>query len=73
MNCRYDNSMALKELARDSEEKHLAWEHGLIRPFLLLVSMHPKRRAIWVSTNPCSILVSSTDSALLAARAGQDA
>jgi hypothetical protein len=46
---RFDNSQAIKELARDSEFKQMAYEQGMIRPFLLLASMHPKRRAIWVT------------------------
>lgn len=52
----FDNSRAIKELARDSEFKQMAYEQGMIRPFLLLASMHPKRRAIWAKTLDLDLL-----------------
>jgi len=33
-----------RQLSRDSEQRRMAFDLGLIRPFLLLVSMHPAMR-----------------------------
>jgi hypothetical protein len=40
----YDINIIATELARPSPQKHRAWEAGFIRPFLLLVSLHPASR-----------------------------
>jgi hypothetical protein len=37
-------SMGTQQMARNSQEKKTAWEAGLIRPFLFLVSMRPALR-----------------------------
>jgi len=42
---KFDHSKSFDELKRDSTYKQKAFDAGLIRPFLLLVSMHPIRRA----------------------------
>ncbi|GBG24264.1 Hypothetical Protein FCC1311_004822 [Hondaea fermentalgiana] len=43
----YDNAMGVRNMERASNYKTKALKLGLIRPFLLLVSMHPGRRAAW--------------------------
>ncbi|KAL6040679.1 hypothetical protein QOT17_025272 [Balamuthia mandrillaris] len=40
----YDNSLAIAEMQRESSYKEKAVAKGMIRPFLLLASMHPFRR-----------------------------
>eukprot|EP00005_Dracoamoeba_jomungandri_P005625 CAMPEP_0174262360 /NCGR_PEP_ID=MMETSP0439-20130205/12930_1 /TAXON_ID=0 /ORGANISM="Stereomyxa ramosa, Strain Chinc5" /LENGTH=505 /DNA_ID=CAMNT_0015347055 /DNA_START=14 /DNA_END=1531 /DNA_ORIENTATION=+ len=41
---KFDHTLTLQELQKDSKFKKKAFEAGAIRPFLLLVSMHPKAR-----------------------------
>merc|ERR1712224_987505 len=41
----YDTSFAVENMKKDSQFRQKAMRRGLIRPFLLLVSMSPKRRA----------------------------
>jgi hypothetical protein len=43
----FDNSLGVVEMRRASALKNKAFHKGLIRPFLLLVSMHPARRIAW--------------------------
>ena len=42
-----DHGPGIAEMRRNTEQKRKAHELGLIRPFLLLVSMHPRRRLSW--------------------------
>jgi len=55
----YDHSKELAELQRQSEYKDRAFDCGMIRPFLLLVSMHPKRRILWAQTLDLDLLSKS--------------
>eukprot|EP01101_Sappina_pedata_P012899 TRINITY_DN9245_c0_g1_i1.p1 TRINITY_DN9245_c0_g1~~TRINITY_DN9245_c0_g1_i1.p1 ORF type:complete len:804 (+),score=248.47 TRINITY_DN9245_c0_g1_i1:38-2413(+) len=43
----YDHSRAIFEMSRPSKYRQKAEKSGMIRPFLLLVSMHPHRRIFW--------------------------
>jgi hypothetical protein len=43
----FDNRLGIAEMRRASALKNKAFRKGLIRPFLLLVSMHPARRLAW--------------------------
>ncbi|ELR22142.1 uncharacterized protein ACA1_160000, partial [Acanthamoeba castellanii str. Neff] len=52
----YDNTRALAELERNSKFKRLAFKQGMIRPFLLLASMHPETRATWAKTLELDLL-----------------
>eukprot|EP01134_Creolimax_fragrantissima_P002753 CFRG2753T1 len=45
----YEYSNAIRELQRISIYRAFADERGLLRPFLLLASMHPTRRKMWGS------------------------
>lgn len=46
----YPQYKAVDELTRNSEFKLKAWNKGLIKPFLLLVSMHPEKRLRWAKS-----------------------
>jgi len=46
----FDNSMGVAEMQRCSQYKIKAYKLGMIRPFLLLVSMHPRRRIAWANS-----------------------
>lgn len=46
----FDNSLGVAEMRRYSHYKIKAYRLGMIRPFLLLVSMHPKRRVAWANS-----------------------
>ena len=41
----YNHGCSIREMMRESPEKIASLKDGSIRPFLLLVSMHPRRRA----------------------------
>ena len=43
----YPQHKAVDEMTRDSVYKAKAFQKGLIKPFLLLVSMHPETRLRW--------------------------
>eukprot|EP01134_Creolimax_fragrantissima_P003203 CFRG3203T1 len=45
----YDHSLAIAELSRNSSFRSMANERGMLRPFLILASMHPVRRRVWAS------------------------
>ena len=52
----YPQYKAVEELTRESEFKQKAWNKGLIKPFLLLVSMHPKDRIFWAKSLKVNLL-----------------
>jgi len=55
----YDNSMAIKVMQASSTYKDKAYAAGLIRPFLLLASMHPGRRTAWAFSLNINLVRSS--------------
>eukprot|EP00012_Vannella_robusta_P014454 CAMPEP_0206210250 /NCGR_PEP_ID=MMETSP0166-20121206/17429_1 /ASSEMBLY_ACC=CAM_ASM_000260 /TAXON_ID=95228 /ORGANISM="Vannella robusta, Strain DIVA3 518/3/11/1/6" /LENGTH=767 /DNA_ID=CAMNT_0053631875 /DNA_START=1118 /DNA_END=3418 /DNA_ORIENTATION=- len=52
----YPQHVAVDELTRDSEFKQKAWNKGLIKPFLLLVSLHPEKRICWAKSLNINLL-----------------
>jgi len=52
----YDIAPVIENLKKESEFRKKAFEKGLIRPFLLLVSMDPKRRAAMANMTGVSLV-----------------